>query len=95
MQSGINCTAKPVEMPILPMVWISWLKIRKLDERIRKLDQGEAEEPSADYEAYVPSKWYYSWDKISCNGKNCTCIAPAGVVSTWNHEEYPAYWQEG
>lgn len=42
---------------------------------------------------YVPGKWYYKGDRISYNGAVYVCIAPNGVVSTWNPDEYPAYWR--
>lgn len=43
---------------------------------------------------YVAGKWYYKGDRISYNGAVYVCIAPDGVVCTWNPDEYPAYWLE-
>lgn len=67
-------------------------KLVELENRVRKLEQGETEAPAEDYPKYVPGKWYYTGDKISYGGKNYVCSAPAGVVCTWNPDEYPAYW---
>ena len=66
-------------------------KLMELEERVRKLESAEAPEKE-DYPEYVPGKWYYTGDKISYGGKNYVCSAPAGVVCTWNPDEYPAYW---
>ena len=66
-------------------------KLMELEDRVRKLESGEAPEQE-DYPEYVPGKWYYAGDKISYGGKHYVCIAPAGVVCTWNPDEYPAYW---
>ena len=66
-------------------------KLMELEERVRKLESAEAPEQE-DYPEYVPGKWYYTGDKISYGGKNYICSAPAGVVCTWNPDEYPAYW---
>ena len=73
------------------------LKIQDHDARITKLEnpeQEEPEEPTEEYPAFVPGKWYYNGDKCSENGKNYTCIAPSGQVCVWSPSEYPAYWQE-
>ena len=74
-------------------------KLMELEERVRKLEQaevpeqGEPEEtPAESYPEFVVGKWYYAGDKISYGGKNYVCSAPAGVVCTWNPDEYPAYW---
>jgi hypothetical protein len=68
-------------------------KLLELEERVRKLETAEVpEQPDEDYPEYVPGKWYYADDKISFGGKNYVCTAPAGVVCTWNPDEYPAYW---
>ena len=67
-------------------------KLMELEERVRKLEQGETETPAEDYPEYVVGKWYYAGDKISYNGKNYVCSTPDGVVCTWNPDEYPAYW---
>ena len=67
-------------------------KLMELEERVRKLEQGETETPAEDYPEYVFGKWYYAGDKISYNGKNYICAASDGVVCTWNPDEYPAYW---
>lgn len=69
-------------------------KLMELEERIRKLEQGETPDTPADeYPEYVVGKWYYAGDKISYKGKHYVCSAPAGVVCTWNPDEYPAYWE--
>lgn len=67
-------------------------KLVELEERVRKLEQGETEAPAEDYPEYVVGKWYYVGDKISFGGKNYICSAPVGVVCTWNPDEYPDYW---
>lgn len=66
-------------------------KLMELENRVRKLEQGETPEQE-DYHEYVVGKWYYAGDKISYGGKNYVCTAPDGVVCTWNPDEYPAYW---
>lgn len=69
-------------------------KLQDLEERVRKLESGEApEQPTEDYPEYVAGKWYYAGDRISYGGKHYKCIAPAGVVCNWNPDEYPAYWE--
>lgn len=65
-------------------------KVVDLDKRVTTI---ENKEPHDEYQDYVIGKWYYKDDKISFNGKKYVCIAPDGVVCTWNPEEYPAYWQ--
>lgn len=68
-------------------------KLLELEERVRKLEQGEAPNtPTDGYPEYVVGKWYYAGDKISFGGKNYVCDAPDGAVCTWNPDEYPAYW---
>lgn len=67
-------------------------KLMELEDRVRKLEQGETETPVEDYPEYIPGKWYRSGDKISYGGKNYVCAAPEGVVCTWNPDEYPDYW---
>jgi hypothetical protein len=68
-------------------------KLLELEDRVRKLETAETPDaPAEDYPAYVAGKWYYAGDKISFGGKNYVCSAPAGVVCTWNPDEYPAYW---
>lgn len=70
-------------------------KLTDLENRVRKLETGEApEQPGESYPAYVPGKWYYAGDKISFGGKHYVCSAPEGVVCTWSPQEYPAYWEE-
>lgn len=66
-------------------------KLMELEERVRKLESGEAPEQD-EYPEYVVGKWYYKGDKISYGGTNYVCIAPDGVVCTWNPDEYPGYW---
>lgn len=68
-------------------------KLMELEDRVRKLESGDAPVQD-DYPEYVVGKWYYKGDKISCSGKNYVCVAPDGVVCTWNPDEYPAYWEE-
>lgn len=71
-----------------------YAKLMELEERIRKLEQGERPDtPSGEYPEYVVGKWYYAGDKISYKGKNYVCSAPYGVVCTWSPDEYPAYWE--
>lgn len=67
-------------------------KLMELEDRVRKLEQGEPETPVEDYPEYVAGKWYRNGDKISYGGKNYVCTAPSGAVCTWNPDEYPAYW---
>ena len=68
-------------------------KLLELEERLRKLESAEVpEQEEKPAEEYVPGKWYYAGDTISYGGKNYVCIAPDGVVCTWNPDEYPAYW---
>lgn len=68
-------------------------KLMELDDRVRKLESGDAPAQD-DYPEYVVGKWYYKGDKISYGGKHYVCVAPDGVVCTWNPDEYPAYWEE-
>lgn len=58
-----------------------------LEERVTALEK------SAVYPAYVPGTYYYRGDKVSLEGVNYVCIAPAGVVCVWSPTEYPAYWE--
>lgn len=68
-------------------------KLMELEERVRKMESTEVQkDPAENYPEYVAGKWYYAGDKISYGGKNYVCSAPAGVVCTWNPDEYPAYW---
>lgn len=70
-------------------------KVEELDKRVKALEEKKEPEPSEEeYPEYVVGKWYYNGDKISYKGKNYVCIAPEGVVCTWNPDEYPAYWKE-
>ena len=66
-------------------------KLMELEDRVRKLESGDAPAQD-DYPEYVVGKWYYAGDKITFNGKNYVCTAPDGAVCTWNPDEYPAYW---
>ncbi len=68
-------------------------KLMELEKRIRKLESGTAVQPDEDYPEYVVGKWYYSGDKVSFGGKHYVCIAPSGVVCTWNPADYPTYWE--
>lgn len=67
-------------------------KLIDLENRVRKLEQGEPETPAEEYPEYVAGKWYYAGDKISYGGKHYVCSAPEGAVCNWNPDEYPAYW---
>lgn len=69
-------------------------KLNEIEERLRKLEEGETTTPTEEYPAYVEGKWYYNGDKITFNGENYVCIAPVGQVCTWLPECYPAYWQK-
>ena len=69
-------------------------KVEELDKRVKALEENKDVEPTDDYPEYVVGKWYYNGDKITYNGKKYVCIAPEGVVCTWNPDEYPAYWEE-
>lgn len=71
-------------------------KLKELDERIKILEEGNAESGGAIDETikeYVPGKWYYEGNKILWNGAVYKCIAPVGKVCTWSPDEYPAYWE--
>lgn len=71
-------------------------KLQDLDSRITALEKGSTDNGSTGETAipdYVPGKWYYAGDKVMHNGAAYECIAPEGVVCTWNPDEYPAYWQ--
>lgn len=57
-------------------------------------DRVQALERAAVVPEYVPGKWYYRGDKVSADGINYTCVAPAGVVCVWSPTEYPDYWQK-
>lgn len=46
------------------------------------------------YPEFEVGKWYYAGDKVSFNGSNYVCIAPADSVCVWNPIDYPAYWEE-
>ena len=69
-------------------------KLQELDSRITALEKGKAESGTGEtIPDYTPGKWYYAGDKVMHNGAAYECIAPEGVVCTWNPDEYPAYWQ--
>lgn len=71
-------------------------KLQELDERIKALEEGNAESGGSTDETvkeYVPGKWYYAGNKILWNGYVYRCIAPVGQVCTWSPDEYPAYWE--
>lgn len=67
-------------------------KLMELEDRVRKLESGDAPAQD-DYPEYVVGKWYYAGDKISYDGKNYVCAAPDGVVCTWSPAEFPDYWK--
>lgn len=78
-----------------PMVGIDLVaKVEELEKRVKALEESGSDEPTEEYPEFVVGKWYYKGDKISYKGKNYVCIAPEGVVCTWNPDEYPAYWEE-
>lgn len=68
-------------------------KLEEIDKRLKIVEDKLEKEPGEEYPEYVPGKWYYKDDKITYKGKKHICIAPDGVVCTWNPDEYPAYWQ--
>lgn len=68
-------------------------KLQELENRVRALEEGKANEPAETAPDYQPGKWYYKGDKVTHDGKVYECIAPDGVVCTWSPAEYPAYWQ--
>ena len=68
-------------------------KLLELEQRVTALEEGNIPTVSDTPEEYVPGKWYRNGDKSTFNGKIYTCIAPEGVVCTWNPNEYPAYWE--
>lgn len=75
-------------------------KLEELDKRVAALenrnasvDGGETEETESTAPEYVIGKWYRTGDEISFKGAEYVCIAPEGMVCTWNPDEYPAYWQ--
>lgn len=72
-------------------------KLEEIEARLRKLEEAsstESEQPGeTTVDEYVAGKWYYAGDKVQYKGKVYTCIAPDGIVCTWNPEEYPAYWE--
>ena len=71
-------------------------KLQEIDERLKALEDKPADTPEEieTYEEYVPGKWYYTNDRVTFDGKNYICVAPAGVVCVWGPNEYPAHWQE-
>lgn len=76
-------------------------KLEELDKRIKALEDAQVKAPEDDteepeevtYPEYAVGKWYYGGDKITFEGANYICIAPAGQVCTWNPVEYPPYWE--
>lgn len=69
-------------------------KLKELDLRVTALEQRETTQTPEEYPEYVIGKWYYSGDKITCDGDKYVCIAPEGQVCTWSPFEYPAYWEK-
>lgn len=69
-----------------------YAKLADLEDRVRKLENGETVSGGTVVAEYMPGKWYYNGDKVSFKGAEYTCIAPDGVVCTWSPDEYPAYW---
>lgn len=71
-------------------------KLLELDERIKALEEGNAESGGATdktIKEYIPGKWYFAGNKILWNGSVYQCIAPVGKVCTWSPDEYPVYWE--
>lgn len=60
-----------------------------IEERVKALEK--AAPAPADYES---GKWYYRGDAVTFADAVYVCIAPEGVVCTWNPEEYTPYWQK-
>ena len=71
-------------------------KVEELDKRVKALEEKKEPDPSEEevIPEYVVGKWYYKGDKITYNGEVYVCIAPEGVVCTWNPDEYPPYWEK-
>lgn len=70
-----------------------YAKLAELEERVRKLENGNATAPTKAAE-YVAGKWYYAGDMVTFKGETYTCVAPEGVVCTWSPEDYPVYWNK-
>lgn len=71
-------------------------KLQELDERIKALEEGNAESGGSTDEAveeYVPGRWYYNGNKVLHKGSRYKCTAPEGVACVWSPDEYPAYWE--
>lgn len=77
----------------------------ELDKRVTALEKanapagddsvsGEEDIEEVTYPEFEVGKWYYAGDKISFNGNNYVCVAPADSVCVWNPIDYPAYWEE-
>ena len=69
-------------------------KLEELDKRVNALEEAKADAPTGEnLPDYVAGKWYYAGDKVMFEGSAYECIAPEGVVCTWNPSEFPSYWQ--
>ena len=70
------------------------MKLEELDKRVKALEEAKADAPTSEnLPEYVVGKWYYAGDKVMFEGSAYECIAPEGVVCTWNPSEFPSYWQ--
>lgn len=71
-------------------------KFDEFEKRIRVIEEKIAEhseDVTENAPAFVVGKWYYKGDVVAFEGKEYECVAPDGVVCTWNPVEYPVYWR--
>lgn len=69
--------------------------LRKLEERIIKLEEGGSEPTTSDsYPDYDKDKWYYNGDKITYKKEKYVCIIPEGQPCIYSPKDYPEYWQK-
>lgn len=69
--------------------------LRKLEERIIKLEEGGSEPTTSDsYPDYDKDKWYYNGDKITYKKEKYVCIIPVGQPCIYSPKDYPEYWQK-
>ncbi|MBQ5320345.1 MAG: hypothetical protein J6K17_14740 [Oscillospiraceae bacterium] len=69
-------------------------KLTELEQRVLALENASNDTATGETTAneYVVGKWYYTGDKVTFEGTEYICIAPAGAVCTWSPREYPAFW---